>query len=65
MTDLRLLNEGTISILTPETDRGKDWVNEHLPADSMRWGQLGVVIEHRFVADIVNGALEDELTVGT
>lgn len=62
--DLRVLDEGTIFIVTPETQKGRDWVKEHLSHADLIWGRDGVVVEHRFIADIVNGAQSDELTVG-
>lgn len=64
MTDLQVSDHGTIFILTPKTDLGRTWIKEHLPSDHLNWGRDGVVVEHRFIADIVNGAQQDELTVG-
>ena len=62
MNDLIFENHGTIWLMTPNTDAGKDWVNEHIPEDAMKHGNA-IVIEHRYVWDIINGALADGLIV--
>jgi hypothetical protein len=36
---------------------GEEWVSEHIPEDAMRWGADSVVVEHRFIGDIVRGAV--------
>lgn len=63
VVDLKVRNEGTIYLLTPCTDAGRDWVKEHIPEDAIRWSKESVVIEHRFIEDIVNGAINDGLEV--
>jgi hypothetical protein len=60
--DFRLINAGTIAVLTPYTAAGKAWVSTHIDPDHQQWAG-GVVIEHRFVLDILNGIEGDGLTV--
>jgi len=60
--DFRLIDAGTIAVLTPQTDAGTDWVEEFIPDDHQQWAG-GVVIEHRFVLDILTGIEGDGLTV--
>lgn len=62
-SDFRLDNHGSIAILHPATKAAAQWIHEHIPDDAMRFGTHGVVIEHRFVADIVEGVQSDGLTV--
>jgi predicted thioesterase len=62
MTDLRVNNHGTIFLVHPLSDAGREWVQEHLPADAQRFGEA-VVVEHRYIADIVDGATNDGLEV--
>lgn len=62
MTDFDVQNHGSIFLLIPNTDDAKQWVEEHLPDDAMTFGN-GIAIEHRYITDIVNGALGDGLTV--
>jgi hypothetical protein len=61
--DIHVQIEGSIYILFGMSDAGKAWLKENLPDDAMTWGRGGVVVEHRFVADIVAGAIEAGLEV--
>jgi hypothetical protein len=60
--DFLLQDEGTIAVLFPLTTAAEGWVEEHLPAGAIFWTD-GVVIEHRYVAPIVAGILDDGLEV--
>jgi hypothetical protein len=60
--DFTVSNQGSIFILTPVTERAVAWRNEFLPSDALTWGG-GVVVEHRFIENIVNGIRKDGLTV--
>ena len=59
--DLVLGGGGSVFLLTPHTDAGREWVAANLP-DTLMFGR-GVAIEWRFVDDIVEGAQGDGLTV--
>lgn len=59
--DIILRDEGSIVILSPNTERGTDWLEENVYAEV--WTSLGVPCERRYVAPIVDGAIEDGLTV--
>lgn len=59
--DFEVDNHGTIFIFTPVSEAGKQWCYNHLPEDCPRWGILGFVVEHRYIADIVAGARRDGL----
>lgn len=58
--DFLIQNHGTIFLLCPVSDAAVEWVGEHLPPDATRFG-TAVVIEHRYVADIVAGIKGDGL----
>jgi hypothetical protein len=62
MVDLSVTNHGSIYLLTPTSTRGGDWINEHIPEDATTWG-ISIVVEHRYIADIVEGAIADGLSV--
>lgn len=62
MTDLSVEREGNLFLLTANSELGKAWVDEHLPNDAMTWGR-SVVVEHRYIDAIVEGANDDGLTV--
>lgn len=64
--DFRLQNEGSIFVLHPENDAARGWIEDHLYGDEFsdpQWWGGGVVIEHRFVQDIVIGIVNDGLTI--
>lgn len=63
MADIVVQNEGTIVLLVPETEVADEWLDEHLDPDVVRWA-TGYVVEPRYVAPIIEGALEDGLKVG-
>jgi hypothetical protein len=47
--DFVVENHGTIFLLRPITDAAKDWIDQHLPEDSQRFGDA-VVVECGFRA---------------
>jgi len=61
-TDFKISGGGTIYLLHPLTRAARDWVDEHLPADAMWFGNA-VAVEHRYIGDIVEGAIGDGLVV--
>jgi hypothetical protein len=60
--DFCLYGHGSISTLVPKTPAAKAWVEKHIPEDA-QWFGHGVVIEHRYVNDIVEGLQADGLTI--
>lgn len=60
--DFVLQNHGSISLLRPITDEGREWVQEHIPEDAQRMG-ASVAIEARYVPPIVEGIQNDGLTL--
>ena len=62
--DFRVENHFTIFLLTPLTPAAQSWVQEHLPDESHRMEFAGsIVVEHRYIGDIVRGAMSDGLLV--
>jgi hypothetical protein len=62
MSDLIVNNHGSIFLLSPVTEAGEAWIDEHIPQDAMTWGGA-VVVEHRYIEAIVASALADGLEV--
>lgn len=60
-TDIRFENHGTVWLAFPQTDRGQQWFDEHVSAE-MAYGKA-IVIEHRFVGSIIEGAARAGLEV--
>jgi hypothetical protein len=62
MADIIVRNEGSLFLLCPETRRGDVWLNQHV-ADGAQFWCRSLVVEPRYVADIVHGAIVDGLEV--
>lgn len=60
--DFLVENHGTIFLLQPLTPAALSWIEEHLPEDRLTFAGA-VVVEHRFIADIVRGAIADGLVI--
>jgi hypothetical protein len=60
IVDFTVQNEGSIFLLHPHTQAAQDWISEHIPPDAQRFGSA-VVIEHRYICDIVDGIHVDGL----
>jgi hypothetical protein len=54
----------TIYLLTPITPDAEAWIEEHLPDDAQHFGP-SIVVEHRYIDDIVAGMQADGLILGT
>lgn len=61
MTDFTVSNHGSICILTPHTEDAQEWVENHLPEDALTFAG-GIVIEPRYIDDILDGISEDGLS---
>ena len=68
MSDLEFTDHGSIWLLAAKTPAGKAWLAENVEDsnDVMHWGNNGaIVVEPRYVFDIVDGAEMDGLRVTT
>jgi hypothetical protein len=62
--DFLVENHFTIFLLTPLTPAARSWVQEHLPDEHNRLEFAGsIVVEHRFIDDIVRGAISEGLVL--
>jgi hypothetical protein len=61
--DLSFVNHGTLFLAMPGTDEGHQWLLENCDAESYSWLGPNLAIEHRFAADIADGASADGLEV--
>ena len=69
MCDLEFTDHGSIWLLRAASPRGRAWLDEYVesPSDDHPccWGGDALVVEPRYVFDIVNGAEMDGLRVTT
>lgn len=62
--DFSLENHGSIFLLRPITPAARSWVDEHIGEDNGYQPYYPtVVVEHRYIGDIVHGAIADGLVV--
>lgn len=60
--DIRVQDHGTLFLLLPASDAGEAWLREHTDGDATWWGRA-LVVEPRYVPDIIAGAQTDGLEV--
>jgi hypothetical protein len=60
--DLRVTDHGSIFLLRPITKAGAEWIDDNI-GDDAQWYGRAVVVEHRYIADIVDGARADGITI--
>lgn len=60
--DFEIENHQSIFLLRPLNPAAESWIKEFLPQDRMSFGSA-VVVEHRYIADIVEGIRNDGLVV--
>ncbi len=68
--DIVIENHGTLYLLWPQSEAGEQWLRGHTAKDAQWWGpgrggltRGALVVEPRYVADIVAGAIADGLEV--
>jgi hypothetical protein len=61
-TDFLLENHGSIFLLQSLSPAPNSWIEESLPENHPNFGHA-VVVEHRYIVDIVRGAMADGLVV--
>ena len=62
--DFELQNHGSIFLLIPQSTSARLWIDDHIGKDNGYQPNYPiVVIEHRYIADIVAGIQDDGLAV--
>ncbi len=60
--DFRILNAGSLIMLTPVTAAAREWVEAHLPHHAQQWGGA-VAIEPRYIGPILDGIMDEGLVI--
>lgn len=60
--DIQIENHGSIVLLRPLSDEASDWIDEHIPDDAL-WFAGALVVEPRYVDDIIEGMSADGLSL--
>ena len=61
-TDIWILAQGTLRLVRPLTQRASEWISQHAQDDS-QWFGPALVVEQHYLADLLNGMIEDGLHV--
>jgi len=61
-TDFHVINGGSVFLLHPITREAQDWADKNIQPDAQRYGSA-IVIEHRYIVDIIDGIKADGLEV--
>jgi hypothetical protein len=61
--DVQFENHGSLWLARPLTTAGKAWIENNI-SDEAQWFGLALVIEPRYVPDIVEGMANDGLCAG-
>jgi len=62
--DFELQNHGSIFLLIPQSTSARIWVHDHIGKDNgYQPDYPTVVVEHRYIADIVEGIVADGLVL--
>lgn len=59
--DFVILDEGSIILLRPENDDAQQWIDDHIGDEALSFG-TAIVVEPRYIANIVSGIEADGLT---
>lgn len=62
-TDLHFAHYGSIFVVTPFTQAAKEWLGMHVDLEEAQYWAGGVVVEPRYVEDILVGAEDAGLRV--
>jgi hypothetical protein len=60
--DFFVENHGSIFLLRPVTPSASVWISDYIPDDAQTVGEA-VVVEHRYIGDIVQGIMRGGLAV--
>ena len=61
-TDIWILPQGTLTLVRPLTQRASEWISQHAQ-DDFQWFGPALVIEHHYLANLLDGMIQDGLRV--
>jgi hypothetical protein len=63
MTDVRIVDHGSIFIFELLTDEAREFVDDHVDPDANYFGEDRLVVEHRFAGNLAQGLSDHGLEV--
>lgn len=61
--DIEAADMGSIVLLTPLTEEGRNWIGDNCQAESWQWLGNGLCVDHRYADAILEGAEADGLAI--
>jgi hypothetical protein len=61
--DVRVTNDGTVSLFELISLDSREWVDDNVEAESYQFLGHNLVVEHRYVSDLIVGMANDGLEV--
>lgn len=61
--DFRLLNCGTIILLTPCSPAATRWTQVNLPRHATRYGEVSIAVEPAFIGRVLDAIVSADLSV--
>ena len=63
--DINVMNHGSICVMRGVSAAGREWIEQHVQQDDeTQYWCNGIVVEPRYMGDIIEGAQADGLEVG-
>jgi hypothetical protein len=62
-TDVVVENHGSVCLMTPMSPAARVWVDENVQLDDWQWLGASFVCEPRYVSSLIDGMVDDGLTV--
>lgn len=62
LADVTVSNEGTVFLFRANTQFGKEWIDDNVPAEATYFAD-GLVVEHRYARDLADGMRGDGLVL--
>lgn len=62
MHDFTFIDHGSVAVFTPVSEEAHEWVSYHVPEDAPWFGK-GFAVEARYAGDVLDGILDDGLTI--
>ena len=64
MADIEIVDGGSVVLLQPVSDAGREWIDEHIGKDNgFQPYYPAITCEQRYVQDILDGMLGDGLEI--
>jgi hypothetical protein len=63
MKDFTIHNDGSIFMVTPNTQFAKDWVTENISLEPWQWLGNSFSVEYHYIAELVQGMVNDGFSV--